>query len=95
MKKSFEEYFQEVDDPRSWRNQRHSFMTLIGTTFLSVLSGIDSFNGIQDFVEMHFEELKPYFDFSHGVPNHDTYQRFWDSISPAERQLRLPSYCII
>ena len=33
---------------------------------------------------MHLEELKPYFDFPHGVPSHDTYQRFWDSLSPLQ-----------
>ena len=55
-------YFKNVDDPRSLRNQRHSFMTFIGTTLLAVLSGIDSFRGIQDFVEMHFDELSKYFN---------------------------------
>lgn len=84
MQEIFKHYFQSVDDPRSLRNQRHPFITLIGTTFLSVLSGIDSFSGMQDFVEMHFEELRKYFEFPHGVPSHDTYQRFWDTISPVQ-----------
>lgn len=79
-----EKYFDNVDDPRSARNQRHPFMTLVGTTLLAVLSGIDSFSGMQDFTEMHFDELKQYFNLSAGVPSHDTYQRFWDSISPDE-----------
>jgi len=30
-------YFKDVEDPRSLRNQRHSLMTLIGTTLLTVL----------------------------------------------------------
>ncbi|WP_075260882.1 ISAs1 family transposase [Holospora obtusa] len=35
---------------------------------------------MQDFVEMHREALKKYFDFPSGVPSHDTYQRLWDNL---------------
>lgn len=84
MREVLEQYFESIDDPRSIRNQRHKFITLVGTTLLSVLSGIDSFSGIQDFVEMHFDELKEYFDLSRGVPSHDTYARFWDALAPSE-----------
>lgn len=84
MNKLLSSYFSKVDDPRSVRNQRHNFMTLIGTSLLAVLSGIDSFSGIQDFVEMHFDALTEVFDFPHGVPSHDTYQRLWDAISPTQ-----------
>lgn len=78
------DYFREIRDPRSERNQRHPFMTLIGTTLLASLCGIDSFSGFADFTESHFEELEKYFEFPHGFPSHDTYQRFWDSINPQE-----------
>jgi predicted transposase YbfD/YdcC len=77
-------HFSKIEDPRSVRNQRHNFMTLIGTTFLAALSGIDSFSGIQDFVEAHFDELQHLFDLSKGIPSHDTYQRLWGSIAPAQ-----------
>ncbi len=56
----------------------------IGTSLLAALSGIDSFSGIQDFVEMHIEKLRNYFDFPYGVPSHDTYQRLWDDLSPTQ-----------
>jgi predicted transposase YbfD/YdcC len=77
-------YFADVEDPRSQRNQRHPLMTLIGTSLLAALSGIDSFSGIQDFVEMHMDKLSEYFDFPHGLPSHDTYQRLWNAISPTQ-----------
>ncbi|MDR2464482.1 MAG: transposase family protein, partial [Holosporales bacterium] len=74
----------KIDDTRSWKNQVHDFISIIGTTFCAALAGIDSFSGISDFVEMHFSELSKYFDLSGGVPSHDTYQRFWNAISPLQ-----------
>jgi predicted transposase YbfD/YdcC len=39
---------------------------------------------MEDFVEMHFEELSEHFDLKGGVPSHDTYQRLWETISPIQ-----------
>ena len=58
MKEILSSYFENLEDPRSLRNQRHPLITLIGTSLLAALSGIDSFSGIQDFVDMHMDELK-------------------------------------
>lgn len=87
MKEQLHAYFKNVKDPRSIRNQKHQLITLIGTTLLAMLSGIDSFTGIQDFVEMHLDELSVFFDFPNGLPSHDTYQRLWDSIDPSQFKL--------
>ena len=87
MKDRFSKYFINISDPRSERNQKHPIISLIGTTFLAVLSGINSFSGIEDFVEVYLEELSKYFDFPNGCPSHDTYQRFWDAISPEQFQI--------
>lgn len=67
---------------RSTRNQKHPFITIIGTTLLAALAGIDSFSGIADFTDAHLENLKNYFDFPRGAPSHDTYRIVWDNISP-------------
>jgi predicted transposase YbfD/YdcC len=77
-------YFETISDPRSSRNQKHPFMTLMGTSLLASLGGIDSFSGFSDFTESHYTVLNHYFSFPHGVPSHDTYQRFWDAIDPNE-----------
>ncbi len=63
MKEMIESYFAKLDDPHSARNQRRRFTTLIGTSLLTTLCGIDSFSGIQDFVEMHMQKLQEYFNF--------------------------------
>lgn len=53
--------FLSIEDPRSERNKIHDLVSLIGTSFCSVLSGIDSCSGIEDFAEIHLEELSKYF----------------------------------
>ena len=77
-------FFEDVKDPRSNRNQKHPFKMLIGTSLLATLGGIDTFSGFADFTESHLEMLQNHFDFPNGPPSHDTYQRFWDAISPQE-----------
>jgi predicted transposase YbfD/YdcC len=84
MQSIFSNHFSKVTDPRSIRNQKHSLISLIATSFLASLAGIDSFLGIEDFVEMHFEELSQWLDLSGGVPSHDTYRRLWSEISPTQ-----------
>ena len=74
-------YFANIQDPRSNRNLKHPLRTLIGTSLLASLGGIDSFNGMADYTEAYLEELSDYFDFPAGAPSHDTYQRFWEAIS--------------
>ena len=85
-------YFENIQAPRSDRNQKHPVMTLIGTTLLASLAGIDSFSGFADFTESHLEALEQYFDFPHGAPSHDTYQRFWDAVNPHEFYLSFESF---
>ena len=84
MKEILEKSFANVEDPRSSRNQRHSFITLISTTVVSSLAGIDSFTGIARFVRNNLKNLEKYFDFPSGAPSHDTYQRLWDAIDPGQ-----------
>jgi predicted transposase YbfD/YdcC len=84
MKDTLSSYFTNLDDPRSTRNQRHPFVTLVGTSLLAALCGIDDFSGIEDFVEMHLDRLQDYFDFPYGPASHDTYQRLWDALCPKQ-----------
>ena len=84
MKETPAIYFESLEDPRALRNQRHPLIIIIGTSLLAALSGIDIFSNIQDFVDMHMDELEKYFDFPHGLPSHDTYQRRWEALSPTQ-----------
>jgi hypothetical protein len=65
MRDSFN-YFANIQDPGSNRNQRHPLRTPNGTSLLSSLGGMDSFSGMADFTEAYREELSNYFDFPSG-----------------------------
>lgn len=92
MKEVLSQYFQDGDDPRSERNQKHPFRTIIGTTLLAGLAGVDRFSGIADFTEAHLDNLKDYFDFPHGAPSHDTYRIVWDAINPQSFYVSFQSF---
>lgn len=77
-----ERFFEDLKDPRSLRNQLHPFETLIGTTLICALAGIDSFSGIATYVELNIDFLEKYFHFPNGSPSHDTYRRLWDTLLP-------------
>jgi hypothetical protein len=81
MQSLISRFFADIPAPRSQRDQKHSFMAIIGTTLLAALAGIDSFLGIQEFVESHFDELSKMFNLPGGVPNHDTYRCVVDDFS--------------
>ena len=71
-----------VEDPKSPKHAKHPLKTLIGTTILGSLAGINDFGTIAGFVDNHLENLKKCFYFPCGVPSFDTYQRLWDTIHP-------------
>lgn len=75
--------FEGLEDPRSSRNQKHPFLSLVGIGLLSTLAGHDSFSGMADFGECHYSQLKRLFDLPNGIPSHDTFQRFFDALDPA------------
>lgn len=84
LQDGLEKVFSGITDQRSQRNQKHPFISLLGISLLGALSGIDSFSGLGDYAEMHFDSLSKVFDLPNGAPSHDTFQRLFDAIDPDE-----------
>ena len=57
---------------------------MLGISLLGGLAGIDSFSGLGDYAEMHFEALSKHFELPHGAPSHDTFQRLFDALEPEQ-----------
>ena len=77
--------FNEVEDPRG-DNKRHKFIDIIGIALCAVTSGIESYNGIQEFGEASEEWLMQYFELPNGIPSHDTFNRIFSKINPKQFQ---------
>lgn len=84
LKDGIDKIFTGIVDHRSLRNQKHPFTSLLGISLLGALAGIDSFSGLGDYAEMHFEPLSEVFDLPNGPPSHDTFQRLFDAIEPEQ-----------
>lgn len=82
LEEKLKNIFGDIEDKRSWRNQRYPFLSLLGVALLGSLAGIDSFSGLGDFAEAHEENLKRLFDLPKGTPSHDTFQRLFNAINP-------------
>ena len=84
VQEKIETIFNKVDDPRSARNQKHPFHSLLGITLLGALAGIDNFSALAEYAQMHFHVLSTIFPLPHGVPSHDTFQRLLGAMNPEQ-----------
>ena len=80
LKEQLEDIFKGLDDPRSPRNQKYPFLSLIGIGLLGGLAGIDSFSGLADYAEANENTLRVLLDLPKGTPSHDTLQRMFSTM---------------
>lgn len=75
MKPELERMFQDIEDPRVDRTKHHLLVDILYIAFCSVMSGIDSFTGMEDYGKIHEEALRQILELPNGVPTHDTFRR--------------------
>lgn len=85
-----DKYFQlhalmgDLTDPRSKRGIRHALPDVLFILLVSVISGIESADSIEDFVEENLDWFSTYCELRHGVPSQDTYLRLLAAIKPED-----------
>lgn len=72
----------EVPDPRAPYNQKHKFLDIIVITITAVLSGMDTWNEIEDWASSKKEWLRQFLELPGGIPSHDTINRVFQMIDP-------------
>lgn len=77
-------HFSVIRDPRIERNKLHPLESILFTALCAVLSGIESWEGMEEFGEARVEWLSRYVAFPHGIPSSDTFGRVFAQITPAE-----------
>jgi predicted transposase YbfD/YdcC len=80
---SFEQHFQDLQDPRVERTRKHPLINIVFMTVCGVLSGANSIAGIHEFAIDRRSWLARYIDLSSGIPSEDTFGRVLARLDPA------------
>lgn len=76
--------FEDLQDPRMERTQRHSLHDILVITILSVICGADGFAQMELFGQSKLPWLKTFLDLPHGIPSHDTFGRVLAALDPQQ-----------
>ena len=71
---------QDVPDPRAPYNQKHKFLDIIIIAITAVLSGMDTWNEIEDWAHSKRDWLKTLLELPAGIPSHDTINRVFQML---------------
>lgn len=79
---SIKEHFSSIPDPRVEGKTRHNLLDIIVITICAVISGADTWGGVETYGRSKYEWLKGFLELSHGIPSHDTFSRVFSILSP-------------
>lgn len=82
--KSAIDYFTSITDPRIERTKEHHLSDIIFISIAAVICGAETWNDIEAYGKAKEDWLKQYLELKHGIPSHDTFNRFFSSIEPKE-----------
>lgn len=77
-------YFSEMKDPRVERTRHHLLEDIVFISIASVLCGADSWNDMEEYGVIKKPWLETILELPHGIPSHDTFNRFFSALDPEE-----------
>src|SRR5450759_1346335 len=77
-------YFFELRDPRVERTREHLLGEILLLPIAAVLSGANSWNEIESYAHAKREWLQSFLTLPGGIPSHDTFNRVFALLDPAE-----------
>jgi predicted transposase YbfD/YdcC len=77
-------YFTALTDPRIDRTKDHLLEDIIFITIASVICGAETWNDIENYGHSKESWLRQYLRLPHGIPSHDTFNRFFSALDPDE-----------
>lgn len=72
---------EELDKRQAWK-VRYPLSTILFLVFVCQLSGLETWQEMEDFIEMNAALLGKYVDLSVGCPSHDTLERVVSMVNP-------------
>jgi len=82
LKASIDKHFGQIEDPRIPRTRAHYLVDIIVITLFAVISGADSWLGIEAYGQAKEEWLKQFLSLANGIPSHDTFGRVFARLDP-------------
>ena len=77
-------YFTGMKDPRVERTKRHVFDDIVFISIAAVLSGVESWNEMEQYGTIKKEWLESFLELPNGIPSHDTFNRFFAALDADE-----------
>lgn len=77
-------YFAELQDPRVERTRRHLLQDIVLIAIAAILSGSGGWDEIERYGKAKKSRLKSFLQLPHGIPSHDTFNRMFQALDPAE-----------
>ncbi|MEI7597671.1 MAG: ISAs1 family transposase [Bacteroidota bacterium] len=81
-------YFSGMKDPRIERTKLHHIDDILFIAIASVLSGVETWNEMEDYGIMKKDWLETFLKLPHGIPSHDTFNRFFSALDSDEFESR-------
>ncbi len=75
-------YFAGMEDYRKQGYVKHKLTDIIAVSIAAIICGAQDWYEIEDYGEQKQGWLKTFLDLPHGVPSHDTYNRFFSLSDP-------------
>lgn len=73
----FFESFSSLPDPRKDINKKHLMIDMLFITLCAVISGVRSWEDIEEFAIDREEWLRKYISLPYGIPSHDAIRKHW------------------
>jgi predicted transposase YbfD/YdcC len=79
---AFQDHFQALNDPRVERTRKHPLINILFIAVCGVLSGANSFAGIEEFGHDRRTWFARFLDLRNGIPSDDTFARVLARLDP-------------